>query len=198
MAGENVFKRLMARKKKQDDRTITEDEAREFVKEAAESLRESRDNVAKDLQSLRGIADACKRKDTIPDEMVIHLHNLLAIAPDERFAFRDLIIQLFAALPAEVKKSQDVSYLIDRLGTLQKEDTEQTMQPTDYAMYWSAFRRALYVHGLWDTNKMVKLQNRIKYRMLTVCNVHINRRESGLKTADYIIRKQEEAQNTLK
>lgn len=169
------------------ENSVTEEQAK-IIALRAESAYYCRESMRKEIADLQALLPILQDENALPDELIIPMHNIISIAPEEQYRFLADIKTLFARLPASVKNQADVIYVLNRLGNLNTKNTSEKVQETDLSMYWAAYRKFLYKYGEIDNSRQLKAQGRLQKKLLEVANFVIAKREQGVITAGKFIR----------
>ncbi len=152
-----------------------------------ESAKHTRNTMQEEVANLKALLPVLQNENALPDELVVPMHNIIAIAPEEQYRFLGNIRQLFSRLPTGVQDLDEVRYVIDRLDKMSKSSVNTKIQETDLSLYWSAYRKFVYQYGCPDTNKQLSIQKRIQRALYDVACLVIAKREQGIITATKII-----------
>ncbi len=154
----------------------------------SESAYYCRESMRKEIAALQALLPILQDENALPDELIIPMHNIISIAPEEQYRFLADIKTLFARLPVSVKNQDDVVYVQNRLNNLNTKNTSDKVQETDLSMYWAAYRKFLYKYGEIDNSRQIKAQERLQKKLLETANFVIAKREQGCITASKFIR----------
>lgn len=168
------------------ENNLTEEQAK-IIAMRAESAYYCRESMRKEVASLKELLPILQDENAMPDELVIPMHNIISIAPEEQYRFLADIKTLFARLPVSIKNQSDVIYVQGRLDRLNTKNTSEKIQETDLSMYWAAYRKFLYKYGELDNSRQLKAQKRLRKKLLETANFVIAKREQGIITAGKFI-----------
>ncbi len=168
------------------ENSVSTEQAR-LIALRAESAYYTRESMRKEIAALKALLPTLQDENALPDELIIPMHNIISIAPEEQYQFLSDIKVLFARLPSAVKDQTDVEYVHNRLRNLKTENTNVKIQETDLSMYWAAYRKFLYNYGEIDNHRQLKAQKRLQRKLLEVATFVISKREQGVITASKFI-----------
>lgn len=155
----------------------------EFQKLQVLTSKDAIERFKQEIEILNGIKAYLDKDDVTLDEMVMQLHNIICIVPEEQYRFLDNLRALFDLLPADIKNKQDVLYVTNKLNVLSKESLASKLQFTDISMYWTSYRRTLYTYGIMDNHQQRKIQLRMRDKMLRIIKSTTEKRSRGIETA---------------
>lgn len=183
------IKSAIRRKK---DKTYFERFINEIRQEKDESIKVTRANIESDLYKLRDLLTDIKKEDWCPDELVSAMHNLICIAPEEQYRFFVPIKKLYNSLPLFIKDQRDIAYAIKQLKRYTAKDLKEKMQLTDLSQYLCTYRLGIYKYGVPESDKQLAIEEDLHNRLVSSIEFVKNKRETGLQTADILIKLSEQ------
>lgn len=171
---------------------LSKEEFKRIREEFKQAKRECADNalinMQNDIKNIDEILPIIQQADVSFDELVIPLHNLISIVPEEQHRFLQDLKTLFIRMPRSVQEERDFMYVRNRLMKLEKADTDCKIQTIDLSQYWSAYRCFLYRYGIIENSKQIKAQDNILKTMLKVCICTVAKRTRGIESAKKFIK----------
>lgn len=154
----------------------------------------SRRVMQHEVSCLQSLLPTLANPDALPDELIIPMHNIIAIVPQEQYRFLADIKALFARLPKPLLEERHPRFVYDRVLALTRRQTATKIQETDLSEYWAAYRHILYAYGYVDNAKALRIQQRLRLTMLDVAQETIAKRQQGIITAGIIIGNHDDGQ----
>lgn len=164
----------------------------EIIKSRTPATKEIKERLQNDIETLNDVLSYIQRDNVHPDELAMPMHNIICIAPEEQYRLLDSIQALFNNLPIEVKEQKEAASIIEVLNKLTKKDVDSKIQTIDLSIVYGAYRRTLYLNGIWDNSKQTKCIKKIHENLKKIANFVIEKRLRGIRTADMIIAKGED------
>lgn len=175
------------------DNQMNEAEMQKLQKELhalqAENARLTQETMKLEIKHLRDVLSVIDVEDIVPEMLVIQMHNIISIAPEEQYRFHKDIYKMFLSFPVDVRNAnKDIVYLSDRLGMMKEEDlNSKAFQITDLSRYWSSYRMLLYRLNYQENSKQIKAQKHLHKEMIAIAKEIIAKREQGIITANKLI-----------
>lgn len=144
--------------------------------------------LTKEVGWLEDLLPILSDETAIPDELIVPMHNLFSIVPEEQHLFLRKIKNLYRQLPEEVRLNDATTkYIRKRLNEIKKDLVNTKIQVTDLSQYWAAYRGILYRIGLCDNEEQAKIQVSMRTLMLQITKQTINKRKKGIKSAKFLL-----------
>lgn len=166
---------------------LTKEEAeairKDFKKSINECVKHSVENMKNDIAIIDNILPVLQDDNVSFDELIIPLHNLFCIVPEEQHRFLKDIKDLFLLMPNSIQKDKDFKYVRNRLIGMTKEMVDSKYQCTDLSEYWTSYRSFVYKYGHIEGKRQIKIQQYMRKTMLQVCVNTVAKRTKGIISA---------------